>query len=672
MKRILIGFGIFVLLLVAAAVAVPYVVPVEAYRARIEEAVQDATGRRFTIAGPIRLSILPKVALEASDVRLGNTPGAASPDMASIKRIELEVGLLPLLSGTIEVDRLVLVEPTIDLEVAKNGQPNWVLGAPVAPATPSAVNAKPAAPSANKTPSAGSNINAGNPFAGHAIHLGEIKLEGGSIAYRDDRTGAAYRFDKIALSVDLPDMAGPFGIDGQLDWNGQTVKLGIKGQALGKVLAGGGTPVALSIASAPVSFGFDGKLGTLEPLALLGTVKLDVPSVRDLARWAGSPIAGGGHGFGKLAIEGQLALAGTRVAFSNASVALDDMKGTGEVTLETGGARPAIYAKLDLDRLDLNTYAATPPSTAAATPPLAARKPAQAGAAPGARAQWSNAPIDFSALKSVDATLGLTLGALEAEKVKIGKSRLEATLKDGVLSADLAELELYGGKGTGKLQIDARAAVPTIAASFDLAGLEAEPFLQDAAGIDWLSGKAALDFDVSARGASQMAIVSALDGKGKFDVRNGSVKGVDIAAMARNATGAFLDSESGSAQSTDFSALTGSFTIAKGIATNRDLEMQSPLLRLTGAGSADIPRRTVDYTLKPKLVASLSGQGGAASVSGITIPVRVTGSWDKIHYAPDFVGAAETNASGLVKSLVPGGGTKLPSAKSILKSLFGN
>jgi AsmA protein len=664
MKRILIGLGILVLLLIVAAVAMPYLIPIETYRGRIEAAVQDATGRKFTIAGAMHLSILPKVALEVDDVHFGNAPGANSSDMASFKRVDLEVGLLPLLSGDIEVDRLVLVEPSIALEVAKNGVPNWVFGTPSV-----AAGAKAPAPSA-ATPSAAAP-NAAGAFAGREIHLGEIHLEGGSISYRDDRTGATYKFDKIALSVTIPDMAGPFGIDGQLDWNGQTIKLDAKGAGLGKVLAGGGAPLSLSIASAPVSFGFSGKLGTLEPLALLGAVKLDVPSVRALAAWVGSPIAGGGRGFGPLSIQGQLALAGSRIAFTDASVALDDMKGKGEVALETGGARPAIFAKLDLDRLDLNTYSSKPPATASETAPLAAKKPAAAGSAPGAKAQWSDDPIDVSPLKSVDATLGLSVGAIEAEKIKIGKSRLEATLKDGLLSANLAELELYGGKGQGRFEVDARSAVPAVKVSFDLAGLDAEPFLKDAAGIDWLSGKAGLDLDTTTRGASQRALVSALDGKGKFEVQNGSIKGVDLGSMARNITGAFSDSQSGNAQSTDFSALTGTFTIAKGIATNRDLQMLSPLLRVTGAGSADLPQRTVDYTLKPKLVASLSGQGGAASVGGITVPVRVTGSWDNIRYQPDLAGAVGSNASGLIKSL-SGGTSKLPSGKTILKNLFGN
>jgi AsmA protein len=664
MKRILIGLGILVLLLIAAAVAVPYLIPIETYRGRIEAAVESATGRQFTIAGAMHLSILPKVALEVGDVRFANAPGANSPDMASFKRVDLEVELLPLLSGNIEVDQLVLVEPSINLEVAKNGVPNWVFGA--ASVAPSAKGPTPKAPAPNALPS-----NGGGAFAGREVRLGEIHLEGGSIAYRDDRTGAAYTFDKIALSVSLPDMQGPFGIDGQFDWNGQTIKLDAKGSGLGNVLAGGGAPLSLSITSAPVNFGFSGKLGTLEPLALLGAVKLDVPSVRALAAWAGSPISGGGNGFGPLAIQGQLALAGSRIAFTDASVSLDDMKGKGEVALETGGVRPAIFAKLDLDRLDLNTYSAKPAAAASETAPLAAKKPATAGAAPGARAQWSDDPIDFSPLKSVDATLGLSVGAIEAEKIKIGKSRLEATLKDGLLSANLAELDLYSGKGQGRVEIDAQETVPTIKLSFDLAGLEAEPFLKDAAGIDSLSGKAGLDLDTTTRGASQRALVSALDGKGKFEVQNGSVKGVDIGAMARNITGAFSASQSGNAQATDFSALTGTFTIAKGIATNRDLQMLSPLLRVTGAGSADLPQRTVDYTLKPKLVASLSGQGGATSVGGITVPVRVTGSWDDIHYQPDLAGAVGTNASGLVKSLT-GAGTKLPSGKTILKNLFGN
>jgi AsmA protein len=42
--------------------------------------------------------------------------------------------------------------------------------------------------------------------------------------------------------------------------------------------------------------------------------------------------------------------------------------------------------------------------------------------------------------------------------------------------------------------------------------------------------------------------------------------------------------------------------------------------------------------VKPKLIASVQGQGGEAATSGIEVPVRITGSWDRPSYRADLKG----------------------------------
>jgi AsmA protein len=109
--------------------------------------------------------------------------------------------------------------------------------------------------------------------------------------------------------------------------------------------------------------------------------------------------------------------------------------------------------------------------------------------------------------------------------------------------------------------------------------------------------------------------------------------------MLRNVSSAFLDSGANAVQKTDFAELGGTFKITKGVATNTDLLLKSPLLRLTGKGRVNLPKRNVNYRLEPKLVATTKGQGGKAGGSGIMVPVVVQGPWDNISYTPDLAGA---------------------------------
>src|SRR3546814_2753981 len=84
------------------------------------------------------------------------------------------------------------------------------------------------------------------------------------------------------------------------------------------------------------------------------------------------------------------------------------------------------------------------------------------------------------------------------------------------------------------------------------------------------------------------------------------------------------------AATTDFAELSGTFTIDKGIVSNKDLSLVAPLVRMTGEGQIPLPPRTVDYVVKPKLVGTIEGQGGASDLSGVTVPIKVSGPWSDI------------------------------------------
>ena len=79
---------------------------------------------------------------------------------------------------------------------------------------------------------------------------------------------------------------------------------------------------------------------------------------------------------------------------------------------------------------------------------------------------------------------------------------------------------------------------------------------------------------------------------------------------------------------TDFAEFSGSFDIQRGVVRNRDLLAKSPVLRVGGAGSIDLPREVIDYRLDVKLTGSLEGQGGRDmdELEGYLIPVTLSGS----------------------------------------------
>ena len=211
-------------------------------------------------------------------------------------------------------------------------------------------------------------------------------------------------------------------------------------------------------------------------------------------------------------------------------------------------------------------------------------------------------------------------------KIEVGPSALTIHVKDAKLETDLSQLTLYNGQGTGKVNVDGAAATPAIAMNFSLSGVKVEPLFEAALGMDRLTGTGKLNFDVTSTGKSQRALVSALNGKGAFDIVDGEIKGVNLAALAANAAKS-LAGGTGGDNVTDFAALTGTFTITNGILKNSDLQLKSGVVPMTGAGTVDLPHRTVDYRVSPSLAGVLN------------VPIIVSGPWDNLSYRPDLAGA---------------------------------
>jgi AsmA protein len=127
---------------------------------------------------------------------------------------------------------------------------------------------------------------------------------------------------------------------------------------------------------------------------------------------------------------------------------------------------------------------------------------------------------------------------------------------------------------------------------------------------------------------------------GRFDITDGALYGVNIPQMIRSAQAKLkgdLSADTKEERKTDFSSLTGNFTLENGVATNPDLAMSSPLLRVAGKGSANLLTEALDYRLTTSLVNSLKGQGGSEkdALAGIDIPLAITGTFQKPEYALD-------------------------------------
>ena len=645
MSRLIAILAGVVVLLIAVVVAVPMLVPSSVYKERVVALVKAQTGRDLTIGGDVGLSFFPRLAVKVEDVSLSNAPWAKDKDMASMKELRAAIKLLPLFKGDVEIDSFVLVDPVIHLEVKADGTPNWQFESASAPASP-----------ATTTESSSSSNSASSL---NQIRLGEVSIQNGTATYRNAKTGQSLAFEAVNLNLSLPGLDQPFDAIGGLTWNSEPLKFTFTAQRPRALTEGGATPVEFSLSSSKIDASYKGSFQAFDAMAFIGGVDLSVPSVRNLAAWLGSPLPAG-KGFGQLTIHGEAKGGGDNYQFTNAKLSFDGMNATGNVAVSTAGQRPRIKGNLDLDRVDANVYMS---DSSGATPASAGGGASSSGGSSG----WSTAPIDLSGLKAVDADISITTKELLVKAIKIGASAIDMTLNNGVLSVDLNKLALYKGAGSGSLILNGATRVPQMHAAFKISGAEAQPLLTDAAGFDRLTGLSAISFAVDASGRSQREMISSLEGNGDVKFTNGAIKGINLAKLMRNVfTAPATGWTSGGTQDTDFSELGGTFTITKGILTNKDLKLLSPLIRVAGAGTVDMPNQTLNYRVEPKLAATLQGQGGGEA-QGIEVPVIVSGPWASPSFRPDLASMIQNRQQTIdtIKSLKDGGG------KALINNLLG-
>ncbi len=658
---VLLVIGIGILVLFGAALAFVLVAPpTDAIRKELLAQVKASTGRDLTIKGGTGLTFFPALGFTMGDVSLSAPPGMGGAPLVRMKRMTVQLKLLPLLSRKVAIDSFILDAPVFDLRVDKQGHKSWEFAERKPAAThiqlaqadssQGTINDGPAAFGSSQLGAASGAPEGGfNVAALEQLELGDVRIVNGTVGYTDEGSGTRERLEKINVTLGLKSIASPFTVEGHLHYKGEQVAFNGDLRSLKLILSQRPTDLNATVQSGHLTGTFNGKVDVSQDLRLDGDVTAQSASVRGLAKWLGTDLPPA-KGFGPFSLKGRLKASGPVYRLTNMKLGLDGATGDGKVTVKTDGPRPNVSGELRLSELDLNKYmpVADAPQNATNAKPRQNQpssiedlidRPGPRVRGYTQRVGWSREPIDFSALGAVDANLKLGLGRLLYEKIKIGRSRMDVVLANRALTAKLNEMELYSGTGRGVLTLNARQATTAMGANFNLQGVSAQPLLNDAAEINWLEGKGQLLLALKSSGLNQQQIINRLNGTARFAFHDGAITGVNVPKTVRAIQqGRFTDLAGSPAEKTDFSELTASFTIQKGVAVNDDLMMQSPLLRVTGEGKVVLPRQRIDYTVKPKIVASLSGQGGDRSAKGLEIPVRVHGPFDNLSYTPDLQG----------------------------------
>ena len=463
-----------------------------------------------------------------------------------------------------------------------------------------------------------------------------LKLDDSTLAierFAFDPTRKSFAIDQLKLRVKGTRGGQPLEL--VLDWpelnvNGDT----LKGSALaGKFSLGGELPLAATFQSGAPSGSFDDvRVPGFEAVLSsdTGARKIAATLRSDLGlRPAKSALAlqaltlemnarGGESPPLKLKLKGN-AMASAQGAQWTFSGDVNANNFSTDGSANFGGTLPDVKAQARFEALDLNTLLPSDKAGAAAAPAPA------------------DAPVDLSALRSLNGSFGLRAGRFAYRQYKVADFKLDATIDSGMLRVPSLQAKVWGGAVEASAFADARAS--RVAVKATASGVNVNALLKDVAGKDILDGTGRVVADIDTAGHSVGEMRSRLHGTAALQLRDGAIKGLNLAKSLRQAKAAITlkqdaAQKASQVEKTDFSELSASFDIDAGVARSKDLDMKSPFLRLGGDGLVDAGKSRIDYTARATVAATAKGQDGAdlAALKGLTVPVRLTGPLDAIEW----------------------------------------
>ncbi|APW47072.1 AsmA family protein [Rhodoferax antarcticus] len=639
--------GLIVALLVVGAVVLYAVFDGEKIKSEFSRVVLEQTQRKLVIAGTPKLSVWPNVGIALQGATLSEH--ASDAPFASLDSARISVAVMPLLSRQVQVRALELDGLKATAIKNKDGSLNIadLLGQDTVKANSQAADgpqgdAQPLQIDVNSIRLANVQLTWRDDKAGTRTDVSNLSLSTGTV--RANSASQTASVDKLLLTIDGKTDGQAFEL--KLD----APRLNLSPQQSSADVINLSATLNAAARKADVKLTLNGVQGNAGKLSINTlSVKMDAktgdssvkgeltsPVAVNLAKQSVAlskltgnlDIANPAMPMKKvtLPIQGALQFNGkAQTATLDLSTQFDESKIVAIVNV--GEFNPLTLAfDLNIDKLNFDQY----------LPPKKATEVASNGAGGAGGAATPDALLDLAALKGQTVVGAIRIGAAQVSNLKLDKIKARITLADGKLDVAPLSMNLYGGSANGSLSVSANGNV--ISVKQTLAGISINPLMKDLMDKDLLEGRGNVALNITTHGATVEAMKKALGGTASLSLRDGAIKGINLAQTLRDAKVKLGMADSTQAanasQKTDFTELAASFKVANGVARNDDLSMKSPYIRLGGAGDIDVGNDRMNYLAKATVVTSAIGQGGAGlgQLKGLTVPVRVSGAFESLSY----------------------------------------
>ncbi|MFY2162167.1 AsmA family protein [Vibrio alginolyticus] len=645
MKKLLLILAIPIVVILVAILALTIFVNPNQFKPLIVEQAQKQTGLELVIEGDISWQFFPSIGFELGHTELRNPQGFSKPNLFKVDTVGVDISVMPLFSQQLEIGNVTLDGAEFYIETKKDGSKN--IDALTKAQTQQAEQESNTAPTQNgETQTSGSDW---------SINLAGVTVSNGSLEMQDKQAGSYTKLYDISLN--LSEFAfdnwttADFGVKGEM--NDQ--KFTAKGQADFKLEKG-----LANYALKNINFDatYSDPANKIESVTIgLDTFEFD--KVNNLT-YAIKGDAGGMkldmQGAGQLSVDKaiskvQLDKLTLKSTFEGDALPQSPMKvdmvsdlsfdltknhlsfvlekltanaialdGKADVTL---GDIPKVRFALHSPNIDLDEFLGLDKQAAEGNKPASGGESAPAG---------PEVEPDLSALKALDVKGDITIDKFKAANAKMEAVKTSFTVNRGVFELTSFSSKLYQGSISATAKLDARQSPATYSVKKSIKGVKVQPLLIDVAENDKLEGTGNIDVNVTGKSLTPTGIKKNLSGTVVINFADGAVNGINVAQLIRENYAKFKGQKvegTNEAKKTDFSAMTATLKLNKGVVSTDNMQAQSPLLRVRGKGTANYINETVDFTISTSVVGSLEGQGGKDidELKDITIPINVSGKW---------------------------------------------
>lgn len=655
------GWRIFRTVLIGAIVSLALLIafpPTGLIKDQLAKSIGQSIGRTVTIGGlklaPVLESGKPRLAVTVTDIAVANPEDMAKRDVLRVGSATTRVEVFPLIKGRVRLGNLDLAKPAFLLEEDATGARNWVFAPkpnPIGTPAPAAG----AAPEAETSPATPAPAPA--PAGALALSLPQIiTITDGTFSYQSALTGGASAASAINSVQTLDAVTGAATSKGSLLAGGETVRFDVAVDDFDAVTAGSTTTLKGNIDARTLRADVDGAATFSAAAEFRGLLKATTTSLMDLAQWLGGGAAPSGEPI-KTSLEGKVVATTHDVTFSETDVLVNTTNGRFDGVLDFAGTRPKLSGNLASEHVDLGRGIASQgrsmlaPAAAPETDfePLIApswdrllsdlnaleQGPRVAAAAAQADAQttatkstgWSEQPFNLKSLAAFDLDVLINAATITYGALDLRQGRVKAVVSNGVLDAKLEELSVGAGKAVGALNLDSKTSPPKGALKLNMTQVAAEPIVTEITGKPLLSGTSDVDITAEAAGQNQSQLAATLDGKARFKMGQGALRGFDVRRMIFEW---WKNWKFDLAMRTGFERLEAQYDIKRGIMRSEPgLEVGGAEVEINSAGTVNVPKKLLNQEIRVKAI---------PPPTAFPIPIKITGEWAKPSIGIDWGG----------------------------------